>query len=330
MYQEWLLVKWFIDKSSKIPLYLQLKALITHYVSTGMLKEDDRLPTVKQLASELGINFETVRKAYKDLDKEGLLSSRRGTGTFASGHANSKIQMNRSLYPELEPVDTLRMAVEKMLKKGISPSEIQKSVGDILNNILEENSKQFLIFTECNQLQIRQISEALKTDLRLNVHPVLLNDLREKVERFIKEKIKLLAVVTTGFHVNEVRHLLSDLPVNIDFVITNMSTATRRAINELDKKAQYGLICRDPVQMHFFKDLVKEELGIESEIISCVTAETLRVEEILNSVDVLLVSPPVYEEIKAIAPLGLPIFNVLDRIDPISLSVLKQRLRQLS
>jgi len=321
-------VKWFIDKGSKIPLYLQLKGLITHYVSTGVLNENQRLPTVKQMAKELGINFETVRKAYKDLEKEGLLSARRGTGTFASGHAPAN-SLNTSLYSELEPVDLLRICVEKILKKGIPPAEISILMNDTLTEVLKQNSKQLLLFTECNRLQIREISEALKNDLQLNVQPVLLNQLRQHIEQLRRDKVKLLAVVTTGFHVNEVRHMLSDLPINVDFVITNMSTNTRRAITSMDKKVRFGLICRDPVQMHFFKDLVKEELGIETEMPSCVISDATKLQELLRSVDVLLVSPPVYDEIKAMASPDMKIFNVLDRVDPVSLSVLKSRLLQL-
>jgi len=319
-------VKWWIDKSSKIPLYLQLKTLITHYISTGTLYENQRLPTVKELARELGINYETVRKAYKDLEKEGLLSARRGTGTFASGHAVNI--SNSPLYSELEPVDLLKISVEKIVKKGIPVSEIRTLLDDTLNEVLLQNSKQLLVFTECNELQIREISEVLKKDLRLNVQPVLLEALRDCIEKLRRDKVKPLAVVTTGFHVNEVRHMLRDLPIIVDFIITNMSTNTRRAIASMDKKVRYGLICRDPVQMHFFKDLVKEELAIETEMPSCVISEESKVRELLRSVDVLLVSPPVYDDVKAMAP-EMKIFNVLDRVDPVSLTVLKHRLLQL-
>jgi DNA-binding transcriptional regulator YhcF (GntR family) len=321
-------VKWFIDKNSKIPLYLQLKGLITHYISTGVLNENQRLPTVKQMAKELGINFETVRKAYKDLEKEGLLSAQRGTGTFASGHTPGNL-INTPLYSEVQPMDLLRISIEKIVKKGIVAAEIRTLMENTLNEVLLQNSKQLLLFTECNRLQIREISEVLKNDLKLNVQPVLLNELRLHVEQLRRDKVKLLAVVTTGFHVNEVRHMLSDLPINVDFVITNMSTSTRRTISSMDKKVRFGLICRDPVQMHFFKDLVKEELAIETEMPSCVISEQSKVQELMRSVDVLLVSPPVYDEVKAMASPDAKIFNVLDRVDPVSLSVLRQRLLQL-
>src|SRR5512135_458901 len=80
------MIKWFIDKDNKVPLYLQLTDLIKYYISTGEIKDKDQLPGVNVLARELRINFETVRKAYKELEKEGLLVTRRAKGTYATLH----------------------------------------------------------------------------------------------------------------------------------------------------------------------------------------------------------------------------------------------------
>ena len=60
-------IKWFLDKKNKIPLYLQIKDLIKYYISTGVIQDNAVLPGVNMLAKELEINFETVRKAYKEL-----------------------------------------------------------------------------------------------------------------------------------------------------------------------------------------------------------------------------------------------------------------------
>lgn len=315
--------KWFVDKSSKIPLYLQLKALAKHYISTGVIRDKERLPTVKELSRHLGVNFETIRKAYKDLEKEGLLSTTRGRGTFANGHIPVKNETLGGIYPELSPVDTFKISFKRLIKTGMTLMEISKIMDQALQ---EAETQELIVFTECNQFQIREISEVLKKDLRISVRPVLLTGLRQMVESILKQQTRLLAVVTTGFHIDEVVHALADLPVKTDFVITNMSPATRRALEQFDKSGRYGLIGRDPVQLLFFKDLVKAELGISSEIQTSSIDDESKVQSILNSVDVLLVSPPVYEQIKGLAPSHLPIFNVFDRVDPLSLKLLKDRL----
>ena len=72
-----------------MPLYLQLKDLIKYFISTGAIHDGDQLPGVVQLAKDLKINFETVRKAYKELEKEKLLAMSPGRGTFATLHKDA-------------------------------------------------------------------------------------------------------------------------------------------------------------------------------------------------------------------------------------------------
>ena len=55
------MIKWFIDRENKVPLYLQLKDLIKYYISTGAIQDNDQLPGVVTLAQELGVNFDTIR-----------------------------------------------------------------------------------------------------------------------------------------------------------------------------------------------------------------------------------------------------------------------------
>ena len=76
----------FLDKQNKVPLYIQLKDQIKYYVSTGAIRSQEQLPPVKVLAKSLGINFLTVRKAYKDLEQEGLVTIRHGDGCYITLH----------------------------------------------------------------------------------------------------------------------------------------------------------------------------------------------------------------------------------------------------
>ena len=59
-----------IDLTSKIPIYVQLIDQIKHLIALGVLKPDDQLPTVRQLATDLRVNFNTVARAYRLLDEE--------------------------------------------------------------------------------------------------------------------------------------------------------------------------------------------------------------------------------------------------------------------
>lgn len=68
---------------SSLPPYAQLVEQVRQALLTGILKPGDRLPTVKDVAGALTINPNTVAKAYRDLEREGLVEGRQGVGTFA-------------------------------------------------------------------------------------------------------------------------------------------------------------------------------------------------------------------------------------------------------
>jgi DNA-binding transcriptional regulator YhcF (GntR family) len=71
-----------LDGSSGVPPYLQLVHQVRQSLLLGYLREGDRLPTVKDVASDLVINPNTVVKAYRQLEHEGLAGGRPGQGTF--------------------------------------------------------------------------------------------------------------------------------------------------------------------------------------------------------------------------------------------------------
>jgi GntR family transcriptional regulator len=71
-----------LDASSGVPPYLQLVHQVRQSMLLGYLREGDRLPTVKELAGDLAINPNTVVKAYRQLEHEGLAGGRPGQGTF--------------------------------------------------------------------------------------------------------------------------------------------------------------------------------------------------------------------------------------------------------
>lgn len=71
-----------VDESSDVPLWVQLRQRIAHLITTGHFKPGDKLPTVRGLASELSINYNTVNKAYLSLVSDGFLESTRGRGVF--------------------------------------------------------------------------------------------------------------------------------------------------------------------------------------------------------------------------------------------------------
>jgi GntR family transcriptional regulator len=71
-----------INFTSHIPIYVQLIDQIKHLIATGELVPGDQLPTVRQLAADLRVNFNTIARAYRMMDEEGVISTQHGRGTF--------------------------------------------------------------------------------------------------------------------------------------------------------------------------------------------------------------------------------------------------------
>jgi GntR family transcriptional regulator len=113
--------KILVDFRSGEPLYLQIARQIEQLITSRELEPGDQLPTVRQLATELRINFNTVTRAYHELDKAQLISTQRGRGTFVwdipSGEA---LQIRRK--------ENLEAATQRYLKEilqlGFSVKEV--------------------------------------------------------------------------------------------------------------------------------------------------------------------------------------------------------------
>ena len=73
-----------LNSSHPMPLYAQLTRAIRFAIATGRLRVGEQLPTVRQLAVDLRVNANTVAKVYAELERSGILETRRGVGTFVS------------------------------------------------------------------------------------------------------------------------------------------------------------------------------------------------------------------------------------------------------
>ncbi|HET7744471.1 MAG TPA: GntR family transcriptional regulator [Gaiellaceae bacterium] len=103
------MIYFHLDARSGVPTYLQLVQQVRQAVRLGILRPGDQLPTVKEVVSSLAINPNTVLKAYRELDREGLVEGRRGVGTFVSGEPPS---------PPPEGVKELRVALQRWVAKA--------------------------------------------------------------------------------------------------------------------------------------------------------------------------------------------------------------------
>jgi GntR family transcriptional regulator len=96
-------IEFHLDGRSGVSPYLQLVQQVRHALRLGLLREGDQLPTVKEVVARLAINPNTVLKAYRELEHEGLAAARPGVGTFVTKTlTNASLAAHAPLRRELQ------------------------------------------------------------------------------------------------------------------------------------------------------------------------------------------------------------------------------------
>ena len=107
-----------LNFTSGIPIYVQLKEAIKTAIITGSYPQGAQLPTVRQMAVELRINANTVSRSYTELEREGVISSQQGRGTFVTLHKD----INYQSLAKLE--DMAARLFDEALQLGFSTEEV--------------------------------------------------------------------------------------------------------------------------------------------------------------------------------------------------------------
>jgi GntR family transcriptional regulator len=113
-----------IDLRDATPIYAQLERGLRAAIATGRLRAGDQLPTVRQLAVDLRVNANTVARVYAELERAGVLETRRGVGSFVTSRAEAR--------PAEETAKRLRAFVTRVLadaeRAGFNADEIVREI----------------------------------------------------------------------------------------------------------------------------------------------------------------------------------------------------------
>jgi GntR family transcriptional regulator len=120
-----------IDSDSKVPIYVQVEDQVRALVAAGQLRPGEQLPTIRELAADLRVNYNTIARAYLELDRDGVISTQRGRGTFVAGVPDES-QMARKRRNKLHAV--VRSALDEAIMLGYEPGEIAEAFEEELVN----------------------------------------------------------------------------------------------------------------------------------------------------------------------------------------------------
>ena len=106
------------------PIYEQVKDALRRLIVSGALPPDEKLPSVRELASQLVINPNTIQRAYRELEHEGYIVSVPGKGSFASAQSGVDAVRREELLGRLDD------AVEELLYLGVTPKELKARIDE--------------------------------------------------------------------------------------------------------------------------------------------------------------------------------------------------------
>ena len=118
-----------IDLQSRVPLYEQLQEQIIRLSMLGILDENQQLPSVRALAREVGVNPNTIAKAYQQLEQQGIIYTVSGRGSFVSPDVLSLQSLRQAALQEV--LD----AVDKALSRGVSPQQLLDAIRQQLDSL---------------------------------------------------------------------------------------------------------------------------------------------------------------------------------------------------
>jgi DNA-binding transcriptional regulator YhcF (GntR family) len=116
-------IRFHLAARSNLPPYVQLVEQVRQALLTGVLRPGDRLPTVKDVVGSLAINPNTVLKAYRDLEHDGLVEGRQGVGTFVVRRPDGPTPVEQAAL-----VRSLASWVARAQRAGLGDADIESMV----------------------------------------------------------------------------------------------------------------------------------------------------------------------------------------------------------
>ena len=128
------LIQFHLDPSSGVSYYVQLIQQVQQALLFGILKSGDRLPTVREVSAQVALNPNTVLRAYRDLEHDGLVVSRPGLGTFVAAVIPPAV--------EAASYRSLRSDLERWIRKARARGIDDRQLSQLVAHVLRENAEE--------------------------------------------------------------------------------------------------------------------------------------------------------------------------------------------
>src|SRR5215210_453037 len=218
-----------INSKSRVPVHLQLEQQIKHLIMTGGFEVGGRLPSIRAMAGFLRINRNTVARVFSDLEREGFVESRRGSGMYVLEPPVDAVEMKG---------DVLERVMDLAAAQGLPVEDLAYAL--LARAGAEPREKTKILFVECTREELDQFSDELEGQLPVEVERVLLEDLPGRLSEEGEPPWAL--AVTTFFHVHEVQDLMEPLGVETIALLAEANLESLRRLTDLPAGTAVGVV----------------------------------------------------------------------------------------
>ena len=308
-------LKFFIDPGGKDNLYLQIRKQIEYWIATGRLQPGDRLPTIRDLEQQLGINRHTIRRAYLELEQQGLLRVQRGSGVSVAAGVSGAGDTRRDPAMDWLIDRTFREAA----KRGYSPVAFARMLQQ--RAMVADRQRPSVAFVECSAHQARDLAAALEAQLGQAVVGVGLEAIEEDT---VAVPISVRHVAVPAFHAHRVRELLKDRDAQLLTVHVEVGQRFVRQATPLLPAERPGVILRDRDAIPLYPQMVRQLLGLEPRVTPALMEEPEAVERLVERADLVFFSPPCKEFADAVIPEGKKRQEILFEFTPDAVELVRR------
>jgi GntR family transcriptional regulator len=218
-----------INSKSHVPVHVQLEEQIKHLILTGSFEAGDRLPSIRALAGFLRVNRNTVARVISDLEREGFVESRRGSGVYV-------VEPPAVNEEESKRQEVLERVMDLAAAQGLSVEELGNAL--LARAGVRPQEKVPILFVECTGAELEQFSDELEE--QLPVQRVLLADLASRLSE--EERPPWRMAVTTFFHVHEVQDLVEPFGIETVALLAEANIESLRRLTELPAGTPVGVV----------------------------------------------------------------------------------------
>lgn len=290
------MIRFNLDKKVKLNFYDQIKGQLVSAIYCGKIKEGDRLPSIREMAEDLGVNYKTIRRIFLRLADEGYLDMVRGSGAYLkkrTGPENWEGMRRKAIFRLISEV------TEKAKNLGLSPHKFSRIYQSYSTGL---NLKELSLVVVDHDEEAFVFSRELRNRLGVKVKTIPLERMAE-LDPLIELK-GFDFILTTSWHMDAVKEFVKQIEVGIVEI-----KPSHEIYIEILKAAQdknVAIVIQDERTMHASLEIfmnIYHPSTTKKFWITSIERDDL-VEEILREADLIFVSPICWDEMNKRTPPG--------------------------